>query len=131
MSIFIKTAAVVLLALVLHIILLKQGKDFSLLLTVTVCCFVAALAIQHLEPVFRFFDNIRVAGNIDSDMLSIILKAVGLGLLSEIVTLICSDAGNAAMGKTLQILASAIILWISLPLLESLITLVEEILIVI
>ncbi len=131
MSIFIKTSAAILVALVLHLILLKQGKDFSLLLTVTVCCIVVTAACQYLEPVFDFFQDLKVIGNLDQDMLSIILKSVGIGFLSEIVGLICSDAGNAAMGKTLQILASAVILWISIPLLESLLALIEEILILI
>lgn len=131
MSVFIKAAASILVALILHLILSKQGKDFSLLLTVAVCSIVAVTAFQYFEPVIDFFQNLQVIGNLDSDMLSIILRAVGIGLLSEITGVICSDSGNVAMGKMLQILASAVILWISIPLFTSLLTLVEEILIIV
>lgn len=129
MNIFMKAVAAVLAALILHLILSKQSKDFSLLLTVAVCSIVATAAFQYFEPVMDFFKNLQFIGNLNQDMLNILLKAVGIGLLSEITGTICSDAGNAAMGKTLHILASAVILWLSVPLFTSLLTLVEEILI--
>lgn len=128
MDIFIKAAGGVLVALVLHLILAKQGKDISLLLTIAVCCMVASSAVSYLDPVIVFFEKLQTLGQIDSGMLEIILKAVGIGLLSEITCLICTDAGNAALGKTLQLLASAVILWMSVPLFNSLISLVEEVL---
>lgn len=128
MDIFIKAAGGVLVALVLHLILAKQGRDISLLLTIAVCCMVASSAVSYLGPVIVFFEKLQTLGQIDSGMLEIILKAVGIGLLSEITCLICTDAGNAALGKTLQLLASAVILWMSVPLFNSLISLVEEVL---
>ena len=129
MNVFVKAAAGVLVALILHLILTRQGKDFSVLLTVAVCCMMAAAAMEHLEPVIAFFEKLQTLGQLDSSMMTIILRAVGIGLLAEIVGLVCSDAGNAALGKTLQILASAVILWMSVPLFTSLIELVEEILV--
>ena len=128
MDVFIKAAGGVLIALVLHLILAKQGKDISLLLTVAVCCMVAGAAVTYLDPVIVFFEKLQALGQIDTEMLTIILRAVGIGLLSEITCLICADVGNAALGKTLQLLASAVILWMSVPLFNSLITLVEEVL---
>lgn len=129
MDIFIKALAGVLITLVLYLVLTKQSKDISALLTVTVCCMITVAAVGYLEPVFDFFDKLETLGQLDSDMLGILLKAVGIGLLAEVTSLICSDAGNTALGKTLQILASSTILWLSVPLFTSLIELVEEILV--
>ena len=61
-------------------------------------------------------------------MLTILLKVVGTALIAEIVTLVCMDGGNASMGKALQFLAAAVILWLSLPMLTALLELIEEIL---
>lgn len=129
MDIFVKSAAGVLIALVLYLVLARQAKDFSLLLTVAVCCMVASAAVAYLEPVIQFFEKLQLLGQLDPELLGIVLKAVGIGLLAEITGLICVDAGNAALGKTLQILASAVILWMSVPLFTGLIELVEEILV--
>ncbi|MBR7123180.1 MAG: hypothetical protein IKC95_06985 [Oscillospiraceae bacterium] len=129
MDTFIKASGGVLIALVLYLVLVKQGKDISLLLTLTVCCMVTAVAIGYLKPVVSFINSLQIIGNLDDTMLIIILKAVGIGLLSEIIGLVCADAGNAALGQTLKILAGAVILWLSLPLFHNLIELVEEILV--
>lgn len=131
MDTFLKATGGILIALILYLILSKQNKDISLLLTVLVCCMVSAIAIGFLEPVFDFFTKLESIANVDRQMLSVILKAVGVGLLCEIVSLICSDSGNASLGKIVQILASCVILWLSIPLFTRLIELVEEILVAI
>jgi len=128
MDVFLKATAGVLIALILTLILSKQGKDFSLLLTVLVCSVVSAAAINYLTPVVNFFDRLQSIGKLDPDFIKILLRAVGIGLLAEITGLICSDAGNAALGKTLQFLAGAVVLWMSVPLFTSIIDLIEEIL---
>lgn len=129
MDIFLKAAGGVLIALVLYLVLSKHGKDVSLLLTVAVCCMVAAAAVNYLKPVIDFFETLQTIGQLDSGLLRIILRAVGIGLLAEITGLICTDAGNAALGKTLQILACAVVLWMSVPLFTNIIALIEEILV--
>lgn len=129
MDTFLKALAGVLVTLVLYLVLLKQSKDISALLTVMACCMITAVAVKYLDPVFVFFGKLEVIGNLDSNMLEVLLKAVGIGMLTEVAGLICTDAGNAALGKTLQILASGTILWLSVPLFTSLIELVEEILV--
>ena len=126
---FIKVTAGVLVALVLYLVLNKQGKDFSVLITLAVCCMVLSAALTFFKPLLAFIDKLTQLGNFDSDVIQIILKAVGIGLLTEIVSLICADGGNASMGKSLQILGSIVILWLAIPLFSTLIDVVQEILI--
>ncbi len=128
MDIFLKTIAGIMISVVLGLVLSKQGKDMALLLSVTVCCMIVTAAFMYLKPVVTFFKKLEAMGNLDNQMLKILLKAVGIGLLAEITSLICTDAGNAALGKGLQFLATAVILWISIPLLNELLTLLETIL---
>ena len=128
MDTFFKATSAVLISSVLCIILAKKGKDISILITISVSCILAASAIHYLEPVIDFFNKLQVMGNLNSEIIGIVIKAVGIALLGEITGHICTDAGNAALAKTLQILASALILWLSLPLLTSLMDLIEKIL---
>lgn len=121
-------AAAVLLTVILGLVLGKQGKEVGLLLTLAVCCMVGALAISYLSPVVDFVRQLQAVGQLDSDILEILLKVVGIGLVAEIAGLICSDAGNAALGKTLQMLSAAVILWLSIPLLQELLELLQQIL---
>lgn len=128
MDVFVKALCGALIALVLYLVLAKQGKEISLMLTVAVCCMIAAAAVNYLEPVINFIERLQTLGQLDSEMIRVVLKSVGIGILSEITCMICNDAGNAALGKTIQILAAAVVLWLSVPLFTSLINLVEEIL---
>ncbi len=128
MDIFIKSTAGVLIAIVLILTLSKQGKDISLLLTIAVCCMLVSTAIIYLKPVTDFLGRLQSIGQLDSETLTILMKAVGIGLLAEITGLICTDAGNASLGKALQLLATATILWMSIPLLNELIELIDKIL---
>ena len=102
MNIFIKSVAGALIALIMYLILAKNGKDISVLLTVAVCCMIAAAAIQYIEPVVSFVNRLQQLSNIEPAMLQIVLRAVGIGLLGEITGLICSDAGNAALWRVEQ-----------------------------
>jgi len=128
MSSFFQVAGGALIAVVLGLSLNRQGKDITLLLSMAVCCMVLVVAVNYLEPVLDFVDSLRVLGELDSNMIDIMLKAVGIGLIAEIADLICVDSGNTAMGKTIQILAGAVILFLSLPIMQALVELVQQIL---
>ncbi len=116
-----------LIALILGLMLRQQGKDMALLLSVAVCGMVVAVMTSYLSPVVDFIHQLQDSAGTDPEFIAILLKSVGIGLVAEIAGLICSDAGNAAMGKTVQILATAVILWLSLPLMRSLLELIQRI----
>lgn len=128
MELFWKTAAAVLLALVLVPALEKTEKDFSVLLTMAVCAMAAMAAISYLKPVLDLLWQLRDLGDLAGQTLEILLKAVGIGMVAEIAGMICRDAGNGSMGKSMQILASAVILYLSIPLLKGFLSLIQEIL---
>ena len=128
MDIFLKITSGVMTALILWLCVNKYMKDMSLLLTLTVSAMAVIATGVFLRPIVDFFRHLQQIGNLDRDLLSVILKAVGIGLLSELCVLICTDAGNATMGKTLQIVSGAVILWMSIPVFEKLLSLLDTIL---
>ncbi len=128
MSSFLQMVGGVLIAVVLGLTLNKQGKDIALLLGTAVCCMVLLVAVTYLEPVLEFIDTLQTVGNLDSEIIRILLKAVGVGLVAEIAALICADSGNSAMGKAIHILACCVILWLAIPLMTQLLTLLQKIL---
>ncbi len=128
MEIFLKAAASTLIAVILILVLSKQGKDMSVLLVIAACILVISGAVSFLQPIKDLIIKLQQVGQWESETLSIVLKAVGIGLISEITCLICTDAGNAALGKTLQFMASIVILWLSIPLINDLLALLDRIL---
>ena len=128
MDTFMKAAVAVLTTLILTVVLQRQGKEIALLLTIAVCAMVALTMTAYLKPVISFVERLKDIGNLDGEMLMIVLKTVGIGILSEVCAAVCSDSGNAALGKMLQLLAAVVILCMSIPLLEQLLDLFQEVL---
>lgn len=128
MSTFVKAAAIILITVIFTLVLPKNAKEFQVVLSLGACALVITAIYTFLEPVISMIESLTAKANLDSDMIRILLKATGIGLLSEYVTLICQDTGNSALGKILQVLSSAVILWLSLPLITSLIDLIGNIL---
>ena len=125
---FLRCCAAVLLSLIMILTLGGKGKDISALLGLLVCAMTLMMAMRYLEPVLEFIQTLSKVGNLNQNLTSILLKAVGIGLISEITCLICSDAGNASLGKTLQILSTSVILWLSIPLFTMVLELVQGLL---
>ena len=126
MDAVLKVVGGALIAVILGLTLRQQGKDIALLLSAAVCCMVVAVGVAYLTPVVDFVRQLQENTGTDPEFLRILLKSVGIGLLGEIAGLICADAGNAALGKTVQILTASVILWLSLPLMSTLLELVQR-----
>jgi stage III sporulation protein AD len=128
MDIYVKAIACALVGVVLCLCLYGKGKEISLLLSILICVMVIGVGFSYLSSVFSFFANLQRLIGLDNDLLNILLKAVGVAVMGEIAVLVCSDAGQASLGKAVQLLTSAVILWISLPLYTQILTLIEELL---
>ena len=128
MSIFIKVVAGSMIAVVLSLTISKQ-KDLSILITLTACIMTVIAAITYLVPVVNFFKRLQSIVSLNSELISALLKATGIGILSEITCLICEDAGQASLSKALKILSSSIMLFLCIPLFSELMDLINEILV--
>lgn len=128
MDLFFRAAAAVLLGVVMTLCLGSKGKETGTMLTMTLCAMVLILGFSYLRPLIDFLRGLETLGDLNSGMTGILFKVVGIGILSEIVALICADSGNGALGKTLNLVATVVILWLSIPLFHALLELIQKIL---
>ena len=128
MDILFKAAACVLVSVILCNAISRERKELSMVLSIAVCCMISICALSYLKPIFSFFQRLQILGQLNSDTLSTVLKVVGVSVIAEITSLTCKDIGNGAMGRSLQFMATAVIMWLSLPLFEELISLIEDVL---
>lgn len=128
MTLFFQAVGVVLVAVILGLCLDRQGKDMGLLLTMAVTVMILTAGVSCVRPVVTFLEQLTALGELDSDIVETIFKIVGIGLLTEITSLICADGGRGSLGKALQILSGGVILWLSMPVFSLLLNLIQEIL---
>ena len=124
---FWKAAALALIAGVLSLTLKNQDKEYGLLLSIAACLMVTAITVTYLKPVYAFLKELETLGDLRGDMLAILIKALGVGLASEIASMICTDAGNASLTTAIQLLGGAVILYLSVPMFSALMDLIQKI----
>ena len=124
---FWKAAALALIAGVLSLTLKDQDKEYAVLLSIAACLMVTAITVTYLKPVYAFLKELETLGDLRGDMLAILIKALGVGLASEIASMICTDAGNASLTKAIQLLGGAVILYLSVPMFSALMDLIQKI----
>ena len=124
---FWKAAALALIAGVLSLTLKNQDKEYGLLLSIAACLMVTAITVTYLKPVYAFLKELETLGDLRGDMLAILIKALGVGLASEIASMICTDAGNASLTKAIQLLGGAVILYLSVPMFSAMMDLIQKI----
>ena len=120
----IKVTAGTIVAAILTIILQGQGKVYVSLLIIAACAMGAYIAFVYIKPIIEFLNRLQEVSNLNSGSLTLLLKAVGIGLLNEICGAICIDTGNTSLGKMLSLISSVAIMWISLPVLEKIMDLI-------
>ena len=123
---FWKTTALVLLTVILSLSLDKTERDISAVMGIVALCVAACAAVTILEPVLNYLVELQRLFHLPDGLISILLKAVGIALVAELSASICADAGNASLGKMLQILGGAAVLTLSVPMFRTLMTIIKE-----
>ena len=124
---FWKGIALALIACILALTVQKQDKTYAFLVSVVSCMAVTAITVSYMRPVFAFLSDLTSLGDIYADTLSILLRALGVGLTAEVTAMFCTDSGNASLTKSIQLLGGAAILYVSIPLFSAILELIEEI----
>ena len=125
MVLFWKTAAGILIAVVLVLAVGKQEKDIALLLTLAVTIMASLAAFTYLEPVLDFLYHLEQLGDLQSGVLGLLLKITGVSIVTELTAMLCRDSGNGALAQGMQLLGGAVMLSLSLPILETMLDLIQ------
>ena len=128
MELFWKIIAGVMISIVLGSFLGRADAGFTVLLAMAVCSMGAAAAMSFLEPVLDLLRELEQTAQLTDGFLHTLFRCAGVAIVSELAHLICLDAGNGSLGKMVQLLGSSVILYLSIPVLTALLSLIREIL---
>ena len=128
MDVFFKIIALALASVIAWLLLSKRDKEFAVALTLVVCAMMGIALTAFLEPVVSFVQRLLRVTQLDTAQLSILMKSVGVTLVSQLASMVCRDAGNETLGKLVELIASATVIWLALPLMQALLELLERML---
>ena len=114
-----KAAAVSVVGAVMAVVLKKNSPEMAVLLTISLGCLVLYLAADIFSTVVHFMEELTDTAGLSSASLAVVMKTVGIAVLTKIASGICSDAGQGSVASALELLGSAAALYIALPLMET------------
>lgn len=85
-------------------------------------------ALNQLTAVFQFLKTVYNEMTYGKDFFPILIKVLVVAYLSDFTSQLCSDAGEASIGNKVELAGKVIIFYISLPILVSILQLVNSIL---
>ena len=110
------------------IITVRQMKpEFSLLLSIACGAVLTLFLLGFFLPIISEIRDIATAGQIDSDLVLIALKAVGISILIRTASDVCRDAGQSALAGKLELGGQLALLVLALPLFRRILSLAMEI----
>ncbi len=85
---------------------------------VVILCGSVAMLIMILGKfsyVYNYFYSVIKKTNIDSGLIIMVLKILGIGYLTEFACGICEDSGNSALGDKIVLAGKVVILCMMMP----------------
>ena len=113
---------------ILVIALGDRDKQVALVISLGGMIAVSMIALHYLRPVADLLAHLEEIGSLHTPHLEVLIKAVGIGLITELTALLCADMGKAGLAKILQFLGSCVILWQSIPAFEAILDLIGSVL---
>lgn len=109
----------------LSAMLRKTNHELGILLTLAACVLIGLLLLKLAEPIVEFMAKLRNLAGLDKTLTEPILKTIGIGLMTQIGATVCADAGENAIAKMIEVCGGALALYVSLPLLEAVLSLID------
>ena len=127
MEIVIRAAAAAVIGSILALLLRKYTPELSLTVTILAGVIIVwlAAAASRISDLLR---EIAEKGGIDAVYLSPVLKCIGIGMITHLAAQVCRDAQQGSIASAVELCGTLCALYISLPLIRSLLAIVEQLL---
>lgn len=126
MDIMLQICGLGILTAVLALVLKRDNAVLGTLLSGACCIMLGIVAVQILQPVIEFLRTLQQTAGLNENLMAPLMKTVGIGILTQIATAICQDAGQAAVAKMVELCGSILALYLSLPLLTAVLSLLNQ-----
>lgn len=126
MEIILRAAAVAVVGCIFGLLLSKYAPELSLALVILTGAVILILTYEIGGKVVDMIWSVTEENGLPSAYVSPVLKCIGISLVTEMGTQICRDSGQASSASAVQLCGAVCALYVSLPVIESLIDVVER-----
>lgn len=126
MEYVVKSAAAAVVAAVLSLVIKKSNPELSLMLGILAALMAVYYGYQAIRPVVDMVGELSENAALSSSFYTPVLKCLGIGIVTQIGSGICKDAGQAAAATGVELCGTAAAVLCTLPLVRSILTMIGE-----
>ena len=121
MNIFLKITILSFIYILFSIILKNYRPEYVFLLRVFAIITIIYLAINYINNFINTFTSVFNSFSIESSHLSLLVKIVGISILTDFITDNLTDNGETAMANSITMFSKFIVLYLTFPVLNGII----------
>lgn len=118
MNILLKITILSLVFVLLSILLKNYRPEYVFLLRIFAITAIIYFALEYVEKFINSFSSVFSSFNIDSSHISLLIKIVGIAIITDFISDILIDNGEIAMANTITIFSKFIVLYLTFPVLN-------------
>ena len=126
MDVLVKVLAVAVTGSVLGLVIKKNSPEMALLLTIALAVFAVSLSAKIVSEILEFVKSVSDAAGISPSVLAIVLKTVGIAVVTKISADISKDAGQLSVASNVEFAGAAVALYIALPLFKTVVSMIDS-----
>lgn len=112
----------------LAVVLRGWRPELALCLSLAVGAIVLLLLLKQVTPLLAAVKRLVDAGGLSNNHLTVVLKASGICLLTQLTADTCRDAGETALASKAELVGRVLLLLLAVPLFEDILALVTGLL---
>lgn len=104
----------------------RYSGEYVPMTALAVCAICLYFVIEAAAPLFELMSSLTQRASLDSGIYEIILKALGICIITQLAADVCRDSRETAMAGAIELAGRVSLLLLCVPLIEKLLENVEE-----
>lgn len=117
----IQLMGIALISAVLFVVIKKYSPEYMIFAELGSVLLVFILLYPYIKDIIDFYYEYADYGGIDDSYLKLVLKSIGIALLTQFASDICRDSGQSALAGKIEFAGKLFIAVLALPVAKSLI----------
>lgn len=121
-----KSAVAAVAAAILSLVIKKNNPELAMLLGLIAAVLAVYFALDAVRPVLDMMEELKNTASLAGDIYLPVLKCLGIGIITQIGSGLCKDAGQTAAGTGVELCGTVAAILCTLPLIRSILSIIEE-----
>ncbi len=128
MELIFKIIGVGLVTCIAVLILKPVRADFAMIISLVGGVIILVMILSSVTSAISLITSIADRTGVNSNLLALVFKIIGVGYLAEFSASLCADAGSSGLGEKILLGGKIVILIMAIPIVTSIINIVLELL---